>query len=129
MRLRFSIRWLFILVTIVAILCGIYVLPTFKARQFVAKVNNGDFTELYSLNFPDQIWQFTRGKGKRYSLEELRIEAVLHPRTWRDVCQFRRRVSVNVWPPSNADKRLPAEDSTYVFVHIAGTKLDGEPWE
>ena len=121
-------RWLFLLVTIVAIACGIFVLPTYKARQFVAKINNGDFSELNSLKYSDRIWQFTRGIGK-YSLEELRIAAVLHPMTWRDVRQFRRRVSVDMWPPPNADERLPAQDSSYVFVRVTGAKFGGEPWE
>jgi hypothetical protein len=109
----------------VAIFCAIYVLPTYKAGQFVAKINSGDFSELYSLNFPKRIWQYTQ----KYSLEDLRIEAVLHPRTWRDRLRFRRRVSVGVWPPPDADKRLPAQDSSYVFVRITGAKFGGEIWE
>src|SRR5437868_3638636 len=105
MRPRFSLRWLFVLVTIVAIACGIFVLPTYKAHQLAAKINNGDFSELYSLKYPDRIWQFTRGLGK-YSLEELKPRATLHPMTWRDARQFRRRVSVDVWPPQGANERL-----------------------
>jgi hypothetical protein len=95
----------------------------------VAKINHGDFSELYSLDYPDRIWQFTNGNGKKYSLEELRIEAVLHPRTWRDLRQFRRRVSVGVWPHPDAGEAIPRQDSSYVFVRITGAKFGGETWE
>jgi hypothetical protein len=125
---RFSMRWLMVFVTIVAIICGVLVAPTFVAREFVTKVNSGDFSELYSLEYPDRIWQFTRGIGK-YSLEELKPKATLHPMTWRDVCQFRRRVSVGIWPPPGADERLPRQDSSYVFVRVTGAKFGGETWE
>jgi hypothetical protein len=112
----------------VAIACGVFALPTYKGHRFAAKINSGDFSELYSLKYPDRIWQFTRNLG-RYSLEELRIEAVLHPMSWRDAIQFRRRVSIDVWPPRDADQRLPRQDSSPAFIHITGTKLGGERWE
>lgn len=121
-------RWLLGFVTIVAIIFGVLVAPTFVARKFVAKVNNGDFSELYSLKYPDSIWQFTRGLGK-YSLEELKPTAAIHPISWRDTFTLRRRASVDIWPPPGSDPRLPRQSSTYVFVRAGGAKFGGEKWE
>jgi hypothetical protein len=123
MRLRFSLRWLLVGVTVAAIACGIFVFPTFLALQLVRSVNNGDYRQLDSLKLMDANWQY-----KKYSYKDLRIEAVLHPRTWRDAFQFRRRVSINIWRPQNVTD-VPISSSSYVFVRITGPKLGGETWE
>ena len=123
MRPRFSIRWLLLFVTLVAIACGIFIFPTLRAGQLVSAVNNGDFSELDSLEMMKANWQY-----KKYSYKDLKTQAVLHPRTWRDVFQFRRRVSINMWPPANTENLSPMS-ATYVFVHLARTRLGGETWE
>lgn len=116
-------RWLLVVTALVAIACWIVVRPTILARRIVTQVNNGDFRVLDSLGLRDDLWQY-----KEYSYKDMRIEAVLFPRTWRDVFQFRRRVSIDVWPPPNA-KDAPGNASSWVFLRLTGPKLGGETWE
>ena len=128
MRPRFSMRWLLVFVTLVAIVCGILVRPTFLAHQFAAKVNIGDFSEVDSLGLRGHIWIYKKENGESYPYSDFRIEAVLHPLSWRDFFQFRRRVSINIWPPQNA-KHLSGMTGVYAFVRCGGPKLGGETWE
>ena len=89
----------------------------------MAAVNSGDFSELDSLKVMKANWQY-----KKYSYKDLKTKAALHPRTWRDVFQFRRRVSIDMWAPPNAEN-LPGMSASYVFVHLTITRLGGETWE
>ena len=123
MQARFSTRRLMIFVTLVAIACGFLVAPTFPARRFVTAVNSGDYQELISIGFERSFWDY-----KAFPLQDLKIRAVLHPKSWRDIFQFRRRVSIDVWPPANA-KNVAPQSSAYAFTRITGTKLGGETWE
>jgi hypothetical protein len=129
MRLRFSMRWILAITTIMVILCGFVIHPTLVAQRLATEVNNGNFRQLVRLEITKQLWQYKRSDGQKYSLEELRIEAALHPRSWRDFFTFRRRVSINVWPPLGAPESVPAATSSYVFVRTTGSKAGGESWE
>ncbi len=59
MRLRFSLRTLFITTTIVAGLCVWFVLPTLSARRFLAAVANEDYKSADSFfrNPDDRVFE------------------------------------------------------------------------
>jgi hypothetical protein len=131
-KLRFSLRWLLAIVTLVAFACAILLRPTLLAHQFVARVNRGDFSEADALGLQRQLWSFKKESGEKYAYKELRIEATVHPNSWRDILQLRRRVSIDVQAPDGVDE-LPGGFANnlgvYVFVRLAGPKFGGEAWE
>jgi hypothetical protein len=128
MRLRYSIRWLLVFVTLAAIAITVAVRPTTLAHKFAARVNRGSFSEVDALGLRTHIWLYKNQQGAAYPYEELRIEAVVKPLSWRDIRSFRRRVSIGVWPPPNAD-HLIGMIGVYAFVRLSGPKLGGEDWE
>jgi hypothetical protein len=129
MRPRFSIRWLFVFITLVALACAIFELPTIAARRFVTKVNTGDFSEANAIGLQKVFWSYKKADGEAYSFTELRTESELMPRTWHDISKFRRRVAVTVRRPPNANERISVTSSAYVFIRISGAKIGGEDWE
>lgn len=128
MKVRFSLRRLLLLVTLIAVVCFFVVRPTMLATQLVSRVNGGDFGQVDSLGLRKQIWNYKRENGEIYSYDEFRIEAELKPRSWKDIRQFRRRVAINVWPPQHAS-HLSGMTGVYVFVRSSGPQIGGEEWE
>jgi hypothetical protein len=87
MRPRFSLRWLLIAVTVVAVLLFVLLIhPDNKAQSFVNAVNDRTF----DLNVEARL------KEAGVELERLgrRVDAALIPRNWADRVFMRRRVKV-----------------------------------
>jgi hypothetical protein len=92
MRLRFSLRLLFVIITVFAVaLYWCVVRPTIIANQFVAAVNNRDFKAARQM-LPD-FWIFNiRPDAPPLDL----VYAEVFPREWTDLRISQRRLIVRI---------------------------------
>jgi hypothetical protein len=123
-RPRFSLRWLLVAFTLVAVvLYVLFVHPTIAANRFVAAVNRGDFSQLESLGLLRNLQTY----NKDYTFEKVTVRAKLKPRAWRDVYKFRRNVDVRVAFPKGESAGGANGCVDYVVVHINGATWGREP--
>ncbi len=119
MRPRFSLRWLLIAFTLVAVaLYVFFVHPTVRANRFAGAINGGDFAELKALGMNEKLG---------VSLEVCKVKAILKSRTWRDVFKFRRKASVLVTFPKGTVVDRANAMMYYVTVHIDRVSWGDEP--
>ena len=93
MRLRFSIRALFVLTTIVALGCWWLVIPSLSAQRFVQAINSADYQQAdacfrksddrFIAKWNDEHWQFA-------------ASAELEPWTFREILCGQRRVQLHL---------------------------------
>jgi hypothetical protein len=91
MRPRFSLRWLLIAFTLLAVafyLC--FVRPTVIAKEFVNAVNMGG--ESRDSAFTSAAFGTKRGILPSYFFLDRGAEAHLIPRTWSDIWRCQRRI-------------------------------------
>ena len=119
MRPRFSLRWLLIAFTLVAVaLYVFFVHPTVRANRFVGAINGGEFGELKALRMTEKLG---------VSLEDCKVSAEVKPRTWRDVYKFRRKALVHVAFPNGVVIDGATAGRYYVTVHIDRVTWGDEP--
>lgn len=93
MRLRFSLRLLFVVVALSAFaLYGLFVRPTVLAERFVDAVQQRDFATADSLLAGNDFWAFKRPPNGEIN----RIYAEVMPRQWSDIWRFQRRIILRV---------------------------------
>jgi hypothetical protein len=118
-RPHFSLRWLLIAFTLIAIaLYVFFVHPTVRANRFIGAVNRGDFTELKALKMHDKL---------KVSLEDCMVTGELTLRTWRDVYKFRRKALVHITFPNGVVIERANAMKYYVTVHIDRVSWGEEP--
>jgi hypothetical protein len=118
-RPRISLRWLLIAFTLIAIaLYVFFVHPTVRANRFVGRINGGDFGELKAIGLTEKL---------AVSLEDCEVSAELRPRTWRDVCKFRRKALIHVAFPNGLVIDRANAMRYYVTVHIGRVSWGDEP--
>jgi len=91
MRLRFSLRTLFVITTLVAALCLWFMLPSLTARRFLAAVASEDYpsADEFFLQADDRV--LTDWADKRWSF---RSSGNLLPLTFGQLCRNQRTVRV-----------------------------------
>jgi hypothetical protein len=95
MRLRFSLRLIFIAVTLMAV--ALYVLvvrPTTMANRFVKAIETRDYNAAKALLLDKNVWVFNHGP-KFFSAMGFLYAEVL-PRDWGDLFACRRRLIFRV---------------------------------
>jgi hypothetical protein len=92
MRLRYSLRALFVFVTLVCLGVGWLALPTIRAQQFVAAIERKDYAAAERL-FAEQEDTFP-GSFKQHQHFEPRVS--LKPLTWHDLVHRERNLYVAV---------------------------------
>jgi hypothetical protein len=123
-RPRFSMRWLLIAFTLIAIaLYVFFVHPTVAANRFVGAVNRDDFRELTALGMLKDL----KSISKDFSFENCTVSAELKPRTWRDLYKFRRKVLVHIAFPKGQTADRASALRNYVVVHIDRVSWGEEP--
>jgi hypothetical protein len=113
MQPRFSLRWLLIAFTLLAVVFYLlFVRPTVIANQFIAAVERGDFRTAEKLYV----------SGSKTSIPELltqvqdpTVKAKLFPSKWRDVWGFKRSMLVQI---------IPAERKSGSHLPGAGFQMD-----
>src|SRR6478735_5443629 len=124
MRPRFSLRWLLIVFTLIAVaLYVFFVHPTVAANRFVVAVNRGDFRELTALGMLKSLKSII----KDFSFENYTVSAELKPRTWRDVCKFCRKALVYIGFLKGQTVDRASAVRNYVVVHIRRVSWGEEP--
>jgi hypothetical protein len=93
MRLRFSLRTLFLLMTIAAALCLWFLLPSLTARRFLAALNTGDYQSADAIfrNVDDRF--LAEWSEKRWSF---RSSGELLPLTFDQLWRNKREVRVEI---------------------------------
>jgi hypothetical protein len=95
MRLRFSVRLMFVLVTLLAISLYWFVArPSLLANRFVAAVNAHDFETAASLFDGKTTWALNRGPQRNVVID--RVYTELLPREWSDMWNGERRIIFRV---------------------------------
>jgi hypothetical protein len=115
-RLRFSIRWLLVLIAASATLCYVlFVRPTVVAHRFVNAVAAGDYETVESL------------LGHRLVVLKTdsqlidRVYAEVLPREWNDIWSLRRRLLVRVSLYEDKDGRhIEWTEDINLAAHING---------
>jgi len=92
MRLRYSLRALFVAVTLVCLAIGWLALPTLRARAFVSAMGDEDYAAAEKL-FTNQQDIFP-GDWKDHRHFEPRV--FLKPLTWHDLISRERQITVGV---------------------------------
>ena len=91
MRLRFSLRLAFLLLTLVAVaLYVLYVRPTSIAERFVNAVEQRDYEASRSLLVNNELSVFNH--GPKYFVDVDFLYAEIMPREWSDLLKCRRRL-------------------------------------
>jgi hypothetical protein len=94
---RFSLKWLLIAFTILGVAFYIaFVRPTVIAKRIAAEIERGDlFVEtLHPFRLGDSKSQTTWARLKRWSASGNPVKVSLEPRTWDDLFNFRRRLTL-----------------------------------
>src|ERR1041384_916706 len=93
MRLRFSLRALFLLTVIVASMCYWFLLPTLTARRFVAAVNKEDYKAADAVFLSPEDRFLAIAAEKRWGFG---ASAQLLPLTFQQLCSNQRAVRVAI---------------------------------
>jgi hypothetical protein len=94
-RLRFSLRWLFVAFTFLAVALYLSVIrPTLLAHKFVSAVSRQDFSEAKNLMVSSVRW--SRIVDQKNLPDPDHIFADLLPWDWRDVLHARRRIVLRI---------------------------------
>src|SRR5438309_11397074 len=95
MRLRFSLRLLFVLITMLAIALYWFVdRPTLLANRFVAAITARDYELAMSLLTNKTLWVFDHGPQRTAVIDRIYTEVL--PREWKDIWMCRRRIIFRV---------------------------------
>ena len=126
MRLRFSIRWLLVLIAAAATLCYVlFVRPTVLAHRFVDAVKGGDYETAKSLLLDEDknVWVFRRSQAA-ISLDRLYAEVL--PHEWSDIWRLRRRLLLRPSFHEDSDSRhIEWTEDLDLVSHIHGLQIVG----
>jgi hypothetical protein len=127
MRLRLSLRLLFIVTTISAMtMYWLFVRPTLLANRFVAAINSRDSEFAKSLLSDNKFWTFDHHTSQSVSIDVIYDDAEVLPREWTDIWACRRRLIMKVAYHQDADfGRLEWTEESVVTAGITGLK---ETW-
>jgi len=92
-RIRFSLRFVFIIMTIVACLCYVLMLPTLNAQRFVAAVSAQDF-EVADGCFRDPNDRFFADWNEKY--QRFQMRANLEPWSLGEFVRGKRMIRLSV---------------------------------
>jgi len=119
MRLRFSLRLVFVALTLVAVaLYTLFVRPTLLAERFVTAIEQRDYATAKLLLQSKNFWKVAE-RPKQGNVDF--IYAELHPREWGDVWACKRRVIFRVAFHEDTDGRhVDWTTDIDVVAHITG---------
>ena len=125
MRPRFSIRWLFVIVTLSAVaLYALFVRPTVFANRFVKSIEQRDFEDAYGLFREDP--PLIAGRPILPSRSIALLYAEVLPREWSDIWSFQRRILFRVGFQDDSNGRhVEWTEDTEIVANIDG--LRGDP--
>jgi hypothetical protein len=127
-RPQFTLKWLFVLFTVLSV--SFYVLfirPTSLAKQFVNETNVGNFATLKTMTAGStSMLDDLQSYHKDFTFENCKISADVRPSTWRDIYSFRRKVNVRIdFPPGFING--PSSLDNFLTVHLNSIKWGDEP--
>jgi hypothetical protein len=123
MRLRFSLRMIFVIVTLLGISLCVVLQPTVIAKKFVAMVNGNDYKTAKSLLNDESLWSFDYGPERHVSIA--RIYAELLPLEWQDFRNCRRRVCFQVlYQETTGGRHVEWNENTNIRACIGGLKVE-----
>jgi hypothetical protein len=86
---RFSLRWLLILIAIIAVILYLFfVRPTVLANRFASEINQGNYSELQGSHAASFGFPVISGGKESFT-------ATVRPRTWSDLIGCCRRIEVD----------------------------------
>ena len=120
MRLRFSLRLVFVSVTLVAV--AIYWLvarPTILANRFVAAITERDYESAMSLLTNKTLWVFDHGPGRTAVVDRIYTEVL--PRESTDIWMCRRRIIFRVaYHDDTEDRHVEWTEDTDIVARPIG---------
>lgn len=124
MSLRFSLRLLFIFLSLSAFALYWYVVrPSTIANRFVAAVNNHDFATAKSFVEGD-LWPLSPTKHDRARTVDL-VYAEAFPREWTDLVKFERRLILRVGCHSDTNgQHVEWTEDTDLVAGIMGIEIE-----
>jgi hypothetical protein len=123
MRLRFSLRLAFILLTVAAVaLYWLVARPTILANQFVSAINSRDF-EAAKKQLPD-FWLFNSDIKHRGATID-RVYAEIFPREWSDIWTAQRRVILRLARHNdNHGQHVEWTEDTDIVARLRGLEME-----
>ena len=105
MRLRFSIRWLMVLVAAMALVCYVlFVRPAVLAQRLVNAVHSRDYETAKSLVLNTDAWPLNnQSVDGELSVDSAYAEVL--PRDWSDIWALRQRLILRVLRRDNSNGR------------------------
>jgi hypothetical protein len=117
MRPRFSLRWLLVSFTVLAVIFYLlFVRPTQVAQSFVDRVNAGNYWELFS---ELQRQPRTSANNESGGLWGKSLFASVSPRSWSDIFQCRRRFSLRFEYSNDVISRVISKPDSFWYVGYA----------
>jgi hypothetical protein len=118
-RLRFSIRWLLVLIAATATLCYVlFVRPTVVAQRFVKSIERRDYST--ALGALLKSWPYSGLRPPVNETESISFAyAEVLPREWSDIWALQRRLILRIRREDNRDGRhIEFTEDWDVVAHI-----------